>query len=45
MKSKETIIHTEAIKKRYSRVEKEIKRKLTEVLLMNDFGSTENINR
>lgn len=45
MKSKETIIHTEAIKKRYSRVEKEIKRKLTEVLLMNDFGSTENISR
>jgi hypothetical protein len=31
------ILHTEEIKKKYSKVEKEIKRNLTEVLLMNDF--------
>ena len=39
------ILHTEEIKKKYSRVEKEIKRNLTEVLLMNGFGARENISR
>ncbi len=39
------ILHTEAVKKKYSKVEREIKRNLTEIMLMNDFGSPENINR
>lgn len=45
MNNKDRILHTEEIKKKYSKVEKEIKRNLTEVLLMNDFGSSDNINR
>ena len=45
MDNKDKILHTEEIKKKYSKVEKEIKRNLTEVLLMNDFGTWDNINR
>jgi len=44
-KGNKEILHTEEIKKKYSKVEKEIKRNLTEVLLMNDFWSAENISR
>ena len=45
MKNKENIVHTEAIKKKYSKVEQEIKRNLTEVVLMSELGSSENISR
>jgi hypothetical protein len=34
-KNVEEILHTQEIKKKYNKVEREIKRKLTEILLLN----------
>ena len=39
------ILHTEEIKKKYSSVEREIKRNVSEILLLNNMGWNESASR